>query len=302
MQVLVTGGAGFIGSHTVDALLAAGEHVSVLDDFSSGKRANLSTHANLRIIEGDVRDAAIVKRALEGVTHVLHLAAQVFVPSSIERPVHSASINVTGFLNVLDAARLGGVQRFVYASSAAVYGIPEQLPLDETSRVRPLSPYGLEKSINDSYAALFLELYGTSTLGLRYFNVYGPRQDPRSAYSGVISKFADCASANEPVTIFGDGRQTRDFIFVGDVARANIAALRCAANGVINIATGTSVTLLDLVGAFDQALGRSLEVHFAPERSGEVRDSSVLPKRAQAELGLTRCKRLNEGIARLLGR
>jgi UDP-glucose 4-epimerase len=300
MHVLVTGGAGFIGSHTVDALLAAGETVSVLDDFSSGKRDNLPAHSSLRIVEGDVRDAATVKRAMEGVTHVLHLAAQVFVPSSIERPVHSASINVTGYLNVLDAARMGGAQRFVYASSAAVYGIPEQLPVDETSRVMPLSPYGLEKAINDHYAALFLELYGTSTLGLRYFNVYGPRQDPRSAYSGVISKFADCARANEPVTIFGDGRQTRDFIYVGDVARANIAALRCAANGVINIATGTSVTLLDLVGAFDQALGRSLEARFAPERSGEVRYSSVTPKRAQSELGLRRCQSLNDGIARLL--
>ena len=300
MHVLVTGGAGFIGSHTVDALLAAGERVSVLDDFSSGRRTNVPAHPGLRIVEGDVRDTAAVERALEGVTHILHLAAQVFVPSSIERPVHSASINVTGFLNVLDAARRGGIQRFVYASSAAVYGIPERLPVDETSRVMPLSPYGLEKSINDSYAALYLALYGTSTLGLRYFNVYGPRQDPRSAYSGVISKFTECALANEPVTIFGDGRQTRDFIYVADVARANIAALRCGATGVVNVATGTSVTLLDLVGAFDQALGRSLEAHFAPERNGEVRYSSVLPMRAQSELGLTGCKGLNEGIASLL--
>lgn len=300
MHVLVTGGAGFIGSHTVDALLAAGEEVSVLDDFSSGKRANLATHANLRIMEGDIRDIATVERVMEGVSHVLHLAAQVFVPSSIERPVHSASINVTGFLNVLDSARRGGIRRFVYASSAAVYGIPEQLPVDETSRLMPLSPYGLEKAVNDGYSAMFRDLYGTSTVGLRYFNVYGPRQDPRSAYSGVISKFAECAHANEPVTIFGDGQQTRDFIFVGDVARANIAALRSEANGVINIATGTSVTLLDLVGAFDQALGQPLETRFAPARSAEVRHSSVMPKRAQSVLGLTRCVRLNEGIARLL--
>lgn len=300
MHVLVTGGAGFIGSHTVDALLAAGEQVSVLDDLSSGKRANLAMHSNLRIIEGDIRDVATVERAMEGVSHVMHLAAQVFVPSSIERPVHSASINITGFLNVLDAARRGGIRRFVYASSAAVYGIPEQLPVDETSRLMPLSPYGLEKAINDGYGAMFRDLYGTSTVGLRYFNVYGPRQDPRSAYSGVISKFAECARANEPVTIFGDGQQTRDFIFVGDVARANIAALRSEANGVINIATGTSVTLLDLVGAFDQALGQPLETRFAPARSAEVRHSSVMPKRAQSALGLTRCVRLNEGIARLL--
>jgi UDP-glucose 4-epimerase len=300
MHVLVTGGAGFIGSHTVDALLAEGATVRVLDDLSAGKRENLASHPRLEVIVGDIRDVPTVDRAIAGVTHVLHLAAQVFVPASIERPVHSASINLTGFLNVLDAVRRTHVKRFVYASSAAVYGIPEKLPLDEDARIMALSPYGLEKSINDQYAGLYRELYGTSTLGVRYFNVYGPRQDPRSPYSGVISKFAECARASEPVTIFGDGQQTRDFVFVADVARANIAALRGDASGVINIATGRSVTLLDLVGAFDQALGRSLETRFQPSRSGEVRYSSVVPKRAQTELGLTNCIVLNEGIRRLL--
>lgn len=300
MHVLVTGGAGFIGSHTVDALLAEGATVRVLDDLSAGKRENLSSHPRLELIVGDIRDVPTVDRAIAGVTHVLHLAAQVFVPASIERPVHSASINLTGFLNVLDAVRRTHVKRFVYASSAAVYGIPEKLPLDEDARIMALSPYGLEKSINDQYAGLYRELYGTSTLGVRYFNVYGPRQDPRSPYSGVISKFAECARASEPVTIFGDGQQTRDFVYVADVARANIAALRAEAGGVINIATGRSVTLLDLVGAFDQALGRSLETRFQPSRSGEVRYSSVVPKRAQTELGLTNCIVLNEGIRRLL--
>lgn len=300
MHVLVTGGAGFIGSHTVDALLAQGATVRVLDDLSAGKRENLTARPGLELIVGDIRDVPTVERAIEGVSHVLHLAAQVFVPASIERPVHSSSINVTGFLNVLDAARRVHAKRFVYASSAAVYGIPEKLPLDEDARIMALSPYGLEKSINDQYAGLYRELYGTSTLGVRYFNVYGPRQDPRSPYSGVISKFADCARASEPITIFGDGQQTRDFVYVADVARANIAALRGEAGGVINIATGRSVTLLDLVGAFDQALGRSLETRFAPVRSGEVRFSSVVPKRAQTELGLTNCVALNEGIRRLL--
>lgn len=300
MHVLVTGGAGFIGSHTVDALLAEGATVRVLDDLSAGKRDNLSSHSRLELIVGDIRDVPTVERAIAGVSHVLHLAAQVFVPASIERPVHSASINLTGFLNVLDAARRAHAKRFVYASSAAVYGIPEKLPLDEDARIMALSPYGLEKSINDQYAGLYQELYGTSTLGVRYFNVYGPRQDPRSPYSGVISKFAECARASEPVTIFGDGQQTRDFVYVADVARANIAALRGEAGGVINIATGRSVTLLDLVGAFDQALGRSLETRFQPSRSGEVRYSSVVPKRAQTELGLTNCIVLNEGIRRLL--
>jgi len=302
MQVLVTGGAGFIGSHTVDALIVAGHRVRVLDDFSSGKRANLPDHPALETVHADIRDVPAVERAMDGITHVMHLAAQVFVPTSVEQPVLSSSINITGFLNVLDAARRGGVKRFVYASSAAVYGVPEALPLDESSRVDPLSPYGLEKLVNDGYGALYRSLYGVSTLGLRYFNVYGPRQDPRSAYSGVISKFAERAAAGAPVTIFGDGLQTRDFIYVGDVARANVAALQGDAGGVINIATGASVTLLDLADAFDRTLPRPLGRTFAEARAGEVRYSSVTPARAQAELGLVRCLGLADGIGRLLGR
>ncbi len=235
MHVLVTGGAGFIGSHSVEALLDAGAEVTVLDNFSAGRRANLPEHGKLRIVEGDIRDAPSVQRAMTGVDHILHLAAQVSVRASVEAPALSASHNVAGFLNIADAARRPGVLRLVYASSAAVYGAPRVLPLDEGSACEPLSPYGLEKLVNDQYAALFGRLYGTSMLGLRYFNVYGPRQDPASPYAGVISRFASRLASNEPLSVFGDGQQTRDFIFVKDVARANVAALRSKCNGVLNV-------------------------------------------------------------------
>ena len=268
-HVLVTGGAGFIGSHSVEALLAAGERVRVLDNFSAGKRANLPAgHARLEIVEGDIRDSAVVATALAGTSHVLHLAAQVFVQVSVRDPVDSAHNNVIGFLNVMDAARRAGVKRMVYASSAATYGKPGQLPLDEDSPTAPLSPYGLEKSINDQYASLFGELYGFSALGMRYFNVYGPRQDPGSPYSGVISKWTDALRQGRPVRIFGDGAQTRDFIYVKDIARYNALALQSDARGVCNVGTGTSVSLLQMLDTLEQACGRRAERKFEPPRNG----------------------------------
>ena len=298
--MLVTGGAGFIGSHSVEALLNAGFRVTVLDDFSSGRRENLPSHPRLDVIPGDIRDAATVAAAMPGITRVLHLAAQVSVTASVADPVVSASRNFTGFLNVLDAARRAKVSRFVYASSAAVYGTPEQLPLDESSLVAPLSPYGLEKSINDQYAALFARLYGISCLGLRYFNVYGPRQDPSSPYAGVISIFAERAQAGKPLTIFGDGGQTRDFIYVGDVARTNAAALQGTETGLCNVATGVSVTLLDLVNAIEANLDRSIAVQFAPARDGDIRLSASRNERLVAKLGVSGFTPLKAGLKALL--
>ena len=221
MHVLVTGGAGFIGSHSVDRLLESGARVRVFDNFSSGRRENLTPHPLLEIMVGDIRDRAAVADALAGITHVLHLAAQVSVATSMEAPLASADVNVGGFLNVLDAARAHRVQRMVYASSAAVYGVPARLPLHEEDPMLPLSPYGLEKSINDQYAALYREIYSQSSLGMRFFNVFGPRQDPSSPYSGVISLFVRRLREGQPLTVNGDGLQTRDFIFVGDVAAAH---------------------------------------------------------------------------------
>ena len=301
MFVLVTGGAGFIGSHTVESLLAQGHRVRVLDDLSTGCRDNLPAHhAALNFVQGDVRDEACVGRCMEGITHVLHLAAQVSVPVSVQEPVRSHAINVVGYLNVLNAARLAGVIRVVHASSAAVYGVPVSLPLTEDSPVVPLSPYGLGKLILDQYAHLFGELYGLSTLGLRYFNVYGPRQDPGSPYSGVISKFSSLAIQGSPLTICGDGLQTRDFIFVKDVARANCAALLSPARGTVNVATGQSVTLLELVQILALCLGHPVDALHVPASVGDVPHSSTLPLRMRNELEVLDTVMLRDGLAQLL--
>ena len=299
--VLVTGGAGFIGSHSVDRLLSLGHQVRVLDNFSSGHAHNLAPHPRLTVIEGDVRDPRAVSAAMEPCSHVLHLAAQVFVPESIANPVASASINIVGYLHVLDAARRLGVARVVYASSAAVYGAASSEPLTEASPTGPESPYGLEKLVNDHYAALFGQLYGQSLCGMRYFNVYGPRQDPRSPYSGVISKFLQRAMAGEGLTVFGDGLQTRDFVSVYDVARANAAALFAQTTGVVNVATGRSATLLELIAALGEVLGRPLPVVHAPGRSGEVRHSCVRPRRLQEDLGVDDLMDLGQGLRALVG-
>lgn len=301
MNVLVTGGAGFIGSHSVEALLAAGAEVTVLDNFSNGKRGNLPAgHAALRIVAGDIRDARAIDDAIDGVTHVLHLAAQVSVQASVADPLDSCHNNVVGFLNVLDAARRRQVARVVYASSAAVYGLPREVPLDEASPPAPISPYGLEKLIDDQYAALYRELHGVSALGMRYFNVYGPRQDPASPYAGVISKWAAALAAGTPLRIFGDGLQTRDFIYVKDIARANVLALQSDATGVCNIGTGISVTLLQLIDALEQAAGRKATRQFEPPAAGDIRESRMSPARLTQIFGAHQSTPLTAGLAALL--
>ncbi|MGL5632934.1 MAG: NAD-dependent epimerase/dehydratase family protein [Azovibrio sp.] len=294
---LITGGAGFIGSHTIDALLQEGKQVRVLDNFTTGKQDNLPEHPFLEIIRGDIRDVSAVEKAMSDVTHVLHLAAQISVAASVENPQNSSIQNISGFLNVLDSARRAGVQRFVYASSAAVYGIPHALPLCETSPTAPLSPYGLEKLINDQYASLFKELYGTSTLGLRYFNVYGPRQDPASSYSGVISIFLSRLEQDKALTIHGDGSQTRDFIYVKDVAKANLAALESNLNGVCNLATGNSVSLLTLAETLGTVLHKTPRIEFTPERTGDIRESSSINTRLKDSLGITHFTSLHDGLS-----
>ncbi len=300
MHVLITGGAGFIGSHSAEALLAAGARVTVLDNFSSGKRSNLPEHSNLEVLRGDIRDPWMVDQALDGVSHVLHLAAQVSVPASVADPRGSSQNNIHGFLNVLDGARRANVTRFVYASSAAVYGAPAQLPLHEGSSVAPLSPYGLEKSINDQYAALYRDLYGVSTFGLRYFNVYGPRQDPASPYAGVISRFASALARGEPLRVFGDGGQTRDFIFVKDVAKINRSALESTASGVCNVATGHSVTLLELIDTLASSASLPAQVHHEPPAAGDIRHSSASPRRMHELFSPSAMTPLSDGLKQLL--
>ena len=300
MNVLVTGGAGFIGSHSVEHLLEDGWNVRVLDNFSSGDRKNLPTHDALEIIEGDIRNFDTVCLAIEGVSHVLHLAAQVFVQESMDNPPNSCSINVLGFVNVLQAARSCGVQRMVYASSAAVYGPPQQLPIQESHDCQPMSPYGLEKSINDQYGKLFGQEFSLSLLGLRYFNVYGPRQDPRSPYAGVISKFISQLEQQQAVTIFGDGTQTRDFIFVKDVARANSAALQSTLTGVCNVATGNSCSLLEMIQSLATCTGQPLDVVHQAARPGDILFSSANIDRLRSLMDTQEFTSLEKGLALLV--
>lgn len=300
-KYLVTGGAGFIGSHTVDHLLAKNQQVVVLDNFSSGYRGNLpDSHPLLTIIEGDIRDASVVSEAAQGITHCLHLAAQVSVVKSLIDPADSASHNILGFINVLNAAKINNAERFVYASSAATYGNPTSLPLNESEPLKPESPYGLEKQINELYVKLFSELYNTSTCGLRYFNVYGPRQDPKSPYAGVIALFSDAVLAKRALTIYGDGLQSRDFIFVNDVARANLAALDSHYEGVVNIATGSTVTLLELVEVLEKIVGHKCDKNFEPEREGDIKHSAATVATLQQEFNIKVKHSLEEGLRELL--
>lgn len=299
MHALITGGAGFIGSHTAKLLLAQGHQVTVLDNLSSGHRENLPHHPRLRLVVGDITDAAAVSDALSGADRVLHLAAQVSVASSVQDPVNSCRNNLLGFITVLDAARRGGIQRFVYASSAAVYGQPVELPLNESSPTAPASPYGLEKLVNDQYAALYRELHAVSSLGMRYFNVYGPGQDPKSPYSGVISVFVDRIGNEQPLTVHGDGLQTRDFVYVGDVAAANLAALAGSAEGVLNIGTGISCTLLDLIATLGRVTATRPQVSHAAPRDGDIRHSAMSTARLAQALGMVPATPLEQGLRAL---
>ena len=300
-KYLVTGGAGFIGSHTVDHLLAHEQQVVVLDNFSSGHRDNLpDTHPFLTVIEGDIRDVSAVAEAAEGVTHCLHLAAQVSVVKSLEDPVDSATHNILGFVNVLNAIKKNSGKRFVYASSAATYGNPKTLPLPENEPLGPESPYGLEKQVNELYVKLFKDLYNISSCGMRFFNVYGPRQDPKSPYAGVIALFADAVLARQALTINGDGLQTRDFIFVNDVARANVIALGSDYEGAVNVATGTTVTLLELIEVLEKIAGHECEKIFGPEREGDIKHSAAMVNVLQNKLKVTAKHSLEEGLRELL--
>ncbi|MDR3416055.1 MAG: GDP-mannose 4,6-dehydratase [Nevskia sp.] len=298
--VLVVGGAGFIGSHTVEALLEQGYRVRVLDDLSAGRLDNLpQQHPRLQIRIGDARDAAVVLSAMHGIRGCIHLAAQVSAARSVEQPLQSAERNILGFINVIEAVRKRGVQRLVYASSAAVYGDCRNLPLDENETPLPTNPYGLEKQIDELYAGLYRRLHGLPSLGLRYFNVYGPRQDPASPYSGVISKFIERLQAGESPLVFGDGRQTRDFVHVKDVAQANVLALASDYCGVCNVATGTSVDLLQLIEVLNVCIGTNAAPLFAPARPGDIRDSCGNGERLWQQLGFTPSLGLEHGLADL---
>jgi nucleoside-diphosphate-sugar epimerase len=275
---LVTGGAGFIGSHIVEALVESGEGVRVLDNLSTGQRENIVPFLeHVEFIEGDLRDMETVRRVVQGVDYVLHQGAIPSVIRSVEDPIPTETANVVGTLNLLLAARDAGVRRLVYASSSSVYGDSPTLPKVETMPPRPKSPYAVSKIATEYHCQVFTELHGLETVGLRYFNVFGPRQDPASEYAAVIPKFITAMLRGESPTIHGDGTQSRDFTYVSNVVTANLLATSAPdmAGRVFNAAIGTRYTLLDLVSMLNEILGTHIEPIFGPPRPGDVKHSQA---------------------------
>lgn len=303
-RVLVTGGAGFIGSHTVDALLADGRQVVVLDNLSSGQLTNLPlNNPALTFVEGDVLEYPLVLDLLREVDAVLHLAAIASVPQSIEFPAYTLQVNTLAMVHVLQAVHeLGRNMRVVYASSASVYGNEPHLPCNDEREfgAPPLSPYALQKLNCEQYADLYTRLHQQPCFGLRYFNVYGTRQDPNSPYSGVISRFLEAYQAKTDLKVLGDGLQSRDFIHVSEVARANMLALDASVSGTVNIATGRPETLLQLIEYIEKAGGRPAQVVHAAPRVGDIRASFATTHLAQQMLGFVATIPLKNGIAELV--
>jgi nucleoside-diphosphate-sugar epimerase len=305
--ILVTGGAGFIGSHIAARLAADGRRVRVLDDFSTGSRETarelVAEHAaRLEVREGDIRDREAVRQALAGVNHVVHQAALPSVPRSIEDPFVSNEVGVTGTLILLEEARRAGVRRFVYAGSSSVYGDQPELPKRESMAPRPKSPYALTKITAETYAAMFHELFGLSTVTLRYFNVFGPRQNPDSQYAAVVPRFVRAALTGTAPTVYGDGGQTRDFTYIDNVVEANLLALEAddarVGGRVMNVACGERISLLQLLEALQRIVGRPIAPDFAPPRAGDVRDSQASVELARELLGFTPRIGLDEGLRR----
>src|SRR5262245_30478605 len=275
---LVTGGAGFIGSSIARALLARGDKVRVLDNFFSGKRENLAdVAADIELIEGDIRDQATMARASAGVEVVFHEAAIPSVPRSLADPISSNDVNITGTLNVLHEAKKAGVRRVVYAASSSAYGDTPTLPKIETMRPAPLSPYAVSKLAGEHYCQVFAGAYGLETVCLRYFNVFGPRQDPKSEYAAVIPRFVTAGLDGRGVTIYGDGTQSRDFCFIENTGEANLGAADAPAadvsGRVFNVACGAATSLNDVVRLLSEMMGKNIPINYAPGRVGDVKHS-----------------------------
>lgn len=300
VPVLVTGGAGFIGSHLCDALVSLGAKLRVLDNLSSGTLENLKdSRERIEFLEGDIRDAELCARACEGMAFVFHQAALGSVPLSMDDPKTALSVNVGGTANVFSAARDAGVRRVVFASSTSVFGDSESLPKREGEEGRAMSVYALSKRMNEELGEVFSRLLHLETLGLRYFNIYGPRQSKEGAYAAAIPRFFDaCAQKKRPV-IFGDGLQSRDFVFVGDVVRANLQAAlapNSCSGKTFNIGSGHSISMLDLAFAVCRVMGVKEEVDFEAARPGDVRHSRACTQRAKSELGFEARVSLEEGL------
>ncbi|MBK5211933.1 MAG: SDR family oxidoreductase [Coriobacteriia bacterium] len=300
-KVLVTGGAGFIGSNLVDGLLKEGYEVRVLDNFSTGRRENIA-HClkDIELVEGDIRDQEIVEDAVAGIDMILHEAALPSVPRSIKAPVTTNDVNVGGTLKLLSSAHKAGVRRIIQASSSSVYGNTVELPKHEGMMPKPMSPYAVTKLTGELYLKVFADLYGMETLAIRYFNVFGPRQDPTSQYSGVIAKFMTAAATDAKYTVNGDGSQARDFTYIDNVVRGNLLALKAPElkGDVINVACGGKFSLLDLIDAINKAADVDLPVEFAPNRAGDVKYSMAAIEKAKELIGYEPIVDFEEGIKR----
>lgn len=291
-KILVTGGAGFIGSNIVKTLLEKGAKVSVLDNFSTGRRENTAPFkekSNFELMEGDLRSYTTVREAVRGKDFIFHQAALPSVQRSIDDPVTTNNVNILGTLNVLEATKEFGAKRIIYASSSSIYGNSKVLPKKEDLPAQPLSPYALSKYVAERYCQLYYKIYGLETVSLRYFNVFGPNQDPNSQYSAAVPKFISSMKKGESPTIYGDGLQSRDFTWVDNVVEANILACQAertkAAGQVFNIASGKAYNLLQLVDILNKLLGRQIKPNFSRARAGDVKHSLASIEKAKTNLG-----------------
>jgi nucleoside-diphosphate-sugar epimerase len=301
MRYLVTGGAGFIGSNTVDELVRRGHSVVVLDDLSSGKEENLSeVRSKITFVKGSITDIEAVQKAMQQAEYVIHLAARTSVPRSVKDPLDTNRINVDGTLNVLIAARDNRVKRVVFAASSSAYGETPTLPKREDMQPQPISPYGVSKYVGELYAQAFGRCYGMETVCVRYFNIFGPRQDPDSPYSGVLSRFATAFLEDQQPVIFGDGEQTRDFTFVDNAVQANLLACEAptASGGVFNVGTGSRVSLNQTLEYLRRISGKKLQAKYDPPRDGDIRDSQADISRARQVLGYEPTVMFEEGLER----
>ncbi len=303
MQYVVTGGAGFIGSHTVEELVRRGETVVVLDDLSSGKEENLAEiRSKISFIKGSVTDLEAVRKAMQSADYVLHLAARTSVPRSVKDPLETNKVNVEGTLNVLVAARDARAKRVVFAASSSAYGETPALPKVESMQPAPISPYGVSKYAGELYAQVFGHVYGLENVCLRYFNIFGPRQDPGSPYSGVLAKFCTAFLDGQPPVVFGDGEQSRDFTYVQNAVAANLLACTAAnvSGKVFNIGTGGRVTLNQTLALLAKLSGVAPEIKYDPPRDGDIRDSQADISQARELLQYEPAVDFEEGLQRTL--
>jgi UDP-glucose 4-epimerase len=302
MKIFVTGGAGFIGSHLVQALLTTGDTVRVLDDLSTGKRENLPHHHALEFVEGDIRDASLVGRCMKEVDAVVHLAAVASVQASIDDPVRTHQVNFDGTLNLLEASRRGDVKRFLYACSAAVYGDTANIPVAEDATPNPLSPYAVDKLTGEYYLLHYHRKYALAATSFRFFNIYGPRQDPSSPYSGVISIFVNRLLKNQPVTVFGDGSQTRDFVYVADLAELLARAVHGqeGVGGVFNVGTGKRHSLLQLLDCLEKLSEKKIGRQHEPARLSDIQHSCADVSRLKQVFGSAPATPFDQGLKKFL--